>query len=507
MEFAFGIRPILFISLVFVSLGVSNETFTQPTLSISKLQGGRTLRFSRSESEGCSYTLSSSDKRKKVLQGKGILIAEGLPQESIATNLPRIRQGTKQSSNLFFVLTELCSELTTNSKAVAVRLKGKARGKSLRKFLSKISRTITESAPSIQLTRVFSDISFSAPVDLAHARDSRLFVVEQGGTISVFDSDTASTKRVFLDLTDVTAASGEMGLFSIAFHPSYASNGFFFVHYTDKNSSETVVERYQVDPSDENQALKASAVEFLRLSQPFANHNGGEMEFGPDGYLYLSLGDGGSGGDPLGNGQDRTTLLGSILRIDVDETSSGKQYSIPPSNPFFENTGGFREEIFAYGARNIWKFSFDAVTGTLWAADVGQGSREEVNTVTNGANLGWNITEGDLCFNPPTDCEMSGLTAPVLDYGRSDGKSITGGFVYRGSKIPGLVGYYVFADFLGGDSAGGVVWAFPITDSSPEKQTLDSRKLFISAFGQDFNNELYVLTFNDGAVYRIDPVD
>ncbi len=229
-----------------------------------------------------------------------------------------------------------------------------------------------------------------------------------------------------MDITNrVTSSGNEMGLLGLAFHPNFTNNGYFFVDYTASSPSRTVISRFKilndtVDTSDE--------LIILEVAQPYSNHNGGQIRFGPDGYLYIALGDGGAGGDPQNNGQDRSTLLGSILRINIDKTTSSTNYDIPTDNPFVNNTSGYKEEIFAYGLRNPWRFSFD--NSTLWAGDVGQNSIEEIDIVESGKNYGWNVMEGSNCYNTNT-CNDTDLVYPVYEYSHSFGFSITGGFVYR----------------------------------------------------------------------------
>jgi glucose/arabinose dehydrogenase len=251
-------------------------------------------------------------------------------------------------------------------------------------------------------------LSFSRPVDLQDPGDGsgRLFIVEQAGVILVFqNSPGASSAEVFLDIRPlVDNAGNEEGLLGLAFHPDYGDNGLFFVNYTASGPDCTVIARYRPDPRDTWRADPDSAQEILSFEQPFSNHNGGQLAFGPDGYLYIAVGDGGSGGDPLGHAQNRSTLLGSLLRIDVDSPSGGRPYGIPPDNPFAGNTQGWREEIFAYGLRNPWRFSFDPPTGRLWAADVGQNAYEKIDLIVSGGNYGWNLMEGNHCYLE-TNCD------------------------------------------------------------------------------------------------------
>ena len=285
----------------------------------------------------------------------------------------------------------------------------------------------------LRVEEPFPDLRFTRPVDFQIPGDGsgRIFVLEQAGIIKVFDnrSDTGSADT-FLDITDRVRDQGnEEGLLGLAFHPEFATNRYFFVDYTASDPRRTVVARYDVDPSNSDRALSESETVILEVAQPYGNHNGGQIVFGPDGYLYVTLGDGGSGGDPQDNGEDPSTLLGSILRIDVD---GGSPYAIPPDNPFAGNDEGYREEIYAYGLRNPWRISFDPPTGQLWAADVGQNLYEEVHIIEAGENYGWDVMEGLHCYEPDTGCDREGLILPVWEYSHDLGISITGGFVYRG---------------------------------------------------------------------------
>ena len=338
----------------------------------------------------------------------------------------------------------------------------------------------------------------SGPVFLTAPRqDARLFVVEQPGRIRVVENG-ALLPVPFLDITDRVSSGGERGLLSVAFHPSYAANGYLYVNYTDRGG-DTRIERFRVG-ADRNRADPASARLILQVAQPFANHNGGLVAFGPDGRLYVGMGDGGNGGDPLGHGQNRATLLGDILRIDVD---AGDPYAVPADNPFVGQAGA-RGEIWATGVRNPWRFAFDREAGLLYLADVGQNALEEVNVVpaaSAGLNFGWNVMEGSRCFSPAEGCSRTGLVVPVLEYGHSEGCSVTGGYVYRGSRIPALRGHYFYADYCQG-------WIRSFRHQGGE--ALDRREWALGdvgsvlSFGEDAAGELYVLSAN-GRVYRIDP--
>ncbi|HEU5322281.1 MAG TPA: PQQ-dependent sugar dehydrogenase, partial [Methylomirabilota bacterium] len=280
--------------------------------------------------------------------------------------------------------------------------------------------------------------AFSGPlyVTAPPADTARLFVVEKTGAIRIVRRDTLLA-RPFLDLTDSVSGGGEQGLLGLAFHPDYGVNRRFFVHYTDR-AGDTRLVRYQVS-SDPDSADYGSGVHLLFVDQPFANHNGGWIGFGPDGYLYMGLGDGGSGGDPQGNGQNLGTLLGKILRLDVD---GGTPYGIPPDNPFVDSAGA-RGEVWAYGLRNPWRASFDRLTGDLFIGDVGQGGWEEISVQpaasAGGENYGWNVMEGTHCYAAPT-CDATGLVAPVTEYATRDGCAVTGGYVYRGTAVPAIAG-------------------------------------------------------------------
>jgi glucose/arabinose dehydrogenase len=325
---------------------------------------------------------------------------------------------------------------------------------------------------------------FNRPLYLTHAGDGsgRLFVLEQDGVVQVIENgQTLATP--FLDIRSRVGSQGnEQGLLGLAFHPNYAENGIFYVDYTDLIGN-TVVARYSVS-GDQNRADPDSETIVLQVSQPYANHNGGDINFGPDGYLYISLGDGGSGGDPGGNGQNTNTLLGAILRIDVD---GGAPYAIPADNPFAG--GGGQPEIWVYGLRNPWRFSFDRQTGDFYIGDVGQNVWEEIDFLpagTGGVNFGWNYFEGNHAFvgNPP-----DGLAAvfPVAEYRHEGSCSVTGGYVYRGAQLPAWNGVYLYADFCSGEIFG----LLQGSDGQWQNQSLFGTGQQITSFGQDESGELY----------------
>lgn len=351
---------------------------------------------------------------------------------------------------------------------------------------------------SIGIQNAFPSLRFSRPLDLQSPSDGtdRIFIVEQGGTIKVFSNDeTTSESTNFLDIQNNTVSQDELGLLGLAFHPNYSANGLFYVTYTP-SADLAVVSRFQVSSSDPNTANADSETILLRIPQPFTNHNGGQLAFGPDSYLYIASGDGGSGGDPQGNAQNLTNLLGKILRIDVDRTENGLSYAIPADNPFLSSSSA-RHEIYAYGLRNPWRFSFDVQTNVLWAGDVGQNAIEEIDVIENGGNYGWNTLEGTECFGAET-CDNTGLIAPVFEYNQSaNDRSITGGYVYRGQTNTALQGLYIYGDFISGR-----IWGLSTNlVGSLTNQLLIESRLPISSFGTDTNNELYVCVF-DGSIYK-----
>lgn len=355
----------------------------------------------------------------------------------------------------------------------------------------------TTGAQGVRLQEVATGLE--RPVYLtAPAGDARLFVVEQPGRIRIIDNGRLQPAP-FLDIVAKVGSRGnEQGLLSVAFHPEYSSNGYFFVNYTD-TAGNTRVERYRVS-GDRNRADVGSARPVMSIEQPAGNHNGGHLLFGLDGMLYIPTGDGGRGGDPWGNAQNREVLLGKLLRIDVD---GGDPYAIPVSNPF-ATRAGVRPEIWATGLRNPWRIAFDRESGLLYVADVGQNSVEEVNVVQAsqpGLNYGWDVMEGTRCFEPSTGCDQSGLVRPVVEYGRSDGLSVTGGYVYRGSRVPAMRGHYFYADF-------GRQWVRSIRYENGqvvERKEWDVEPVrSVSSFGLDSQGELYLVSLT-GTVHRFEP--
>lgn len=343
------------------------------------------------------------------------------------------------------------------------------------------------------------------PLYLTHAFDERLFVVEQAGRIRIIENGQLLPEP-FLDLRDRVGSSGnEQGLLSLAFHPGYAQAGavgygVFYVNYTDFSGT-TTISRFSVDATDPNLADGTSEVILLTVDQPYGNHNGGLLKFGPDGFLYVGLGDGGSAGDPQDHGQSADTLLGSILRLDVSD--AGETYNIPQDNPFV-NDADRLDEIWAYGVRNPWRFSFDRLTGDLYMGDVGQGQWEEINfqpaSSPGGENYGWNIMEGSHCFASAT-CDETGLVLPVAEYGHNQGCSVTGGYVYRGADFPEMTGNYFFADYCSG-----IIWRlYPDGSSGWDMALVLESDIALTSFGEDMNGEIYALDRGNGAVFRLIP--
>ena len=360
----------------------------------------------------------------------------------------------------------------------------------------------TGTAPlAMKIVNAYPKLTFSAPVEYTHANDgtNRVFVVEQAGRIRVFDNnENASSAGTYLDIRSKVAYGGEMGLLGLAFHPRFKDNGFFYVNYTKDNPRETIVSRFKASSASASAVEPGSEVILFRFNQPYSNHNGGKILFGPDGFLYVATGDGGSGGDPQDNGQDRGSWLGKVLRVDVNSTEKGN-YGIPADNPFKGNKDGLREEVFAYGLRNPWRISFDD-KGQLWAGDVGQNKIEEVDIITNGGNYGWRVKEGQAAFNSSAKGDAGNAIDPIWQYTHDNGDiSITGGLVYRGQANPALRGKYVYADF-----ASGRVWALTQNGTkAAANQEVVTQAGSISAFGEDQKNEMYLCDLGSGKILKL----
>ena len=348
---------------------------------------------------------------------------------------------------------------------------------------------------------------FILPLSIKNAGDSRLFVVERTGAIKILNDDGSVNSTPFLDINakviDPGGANNEGGLLGMVFHPDYAVNGYFYVNYVDNNSN-TVIERYSVNPTDANLADPSSDFVILTFPQPFGNHNGGDLAFGPDGYLYIGTGDGGDMGDPSGNGQSLNTLLGKMLRIDVD---GGSPYAIPTSNPYYnDGDPNTFDEIWAIGLRNPYRYTFDSLTDELWIADVGETVSEEIDLIAPthpGPNFGWRCYEGNSEFNTTGCTAPSNITFPVAEYLHASNPtqicSIIGGYRYRGSDFPGLYGVYIFTDYcsqrLGTLEFDGLNWNLNFSNT-----TVTSG---IGGFGEDINGEVYAASLFTGTVYRV----
>jgi glucose/arabinose dehydrogenase len=365
------------------------------------------------------------------------------------------------------------------------------------KYLVIICLFITGIITSQEVDITLFASGFVNPVNIQNAGDERLFVVEQNGRIKILNPDGTINANNFLDITSIVSSGGERGLLGLAFHPDYANNGFFYLNYTD-NSGDTQVSRFSVDADDPNLADPESELQLINIFQPYTNHNGGCIEFGPDGYLYIGMGDGGSGGDPNNYAQNLMELLGKMLRIDVDNPDGGNNYGIPDSNPYVGDPDAL-DEIWASGVRNPWKFAFDSQTGDIWIADVGQNSLEEINhelSTLSGLNYGWRCYEGNDPYNTSGCPDPSELTFPVAQYSHSGGNcSITGGYVYRGTVYSDIQGLYLFAD-LCSSMIGTVDQDGNMIDHGNFSGTWTS-------FGEDVNSELYIAD-HGGSIYKIE---
>jgi glucose/arabinose dehydrogenase len=372
-------------------------------------------------------------------------------------------------------------------------------------------------AQSFLLQPAYPSLStiFQYPIELKSVPDTsnRMFVAEKHGKIyTISPGSLPITAKLFINLSSIVSQagiSGETGLLGLAFHPNYANNGYFYVNYTNSlsGSLKSYISRFQVSQNNPDSALFSSKFDILNLSQPYSNHNGGCLNFGLDGYLYCAFGDGGSGGDPQGYGQNKATLLGKILRINVDSAATPLNYSIPINNPFYGNALGYRQEIYSYGLRNTWKFSLDSLSGKMWGGDVGQNAYEEIDIFESGSNYGWNVMEGLHCY-AATTCDTTNKRKPVWEYPQgSNNYSVTGGYVYRGSLMPTLYGKYIYGDYVSGR-----IWALNYDGINPttnaiviDRPTVTSQQKTISAFGIDRQNNIYVISYGEGKIYKIVP--
>ena len=368
-----------------------------------------------------------------------------------------------------------------------------------------VAADVKDTPLPVEAERAFPKLKFDLPLFLTHAGDGtkRAFVLAQKGQVHVFpNNQNVAETKIFLDISDHTVykdSENEQGLLGIAFHPKYKENGWFFVYYstTDKPLT-TVISRFRVSADDPDRADPKSEEEIFRLQHPFWNHKGGTIAFGPDGFLYVGLGDGGAAADPFGNGQNLGTLLGKILRIDVDRRDAGLKYAIPKDNPFVGRKDA-RGEIWAWGIRNIWRLAFDRPTETLWAADVGQDLWEEINIITRGGNYGWNLREGKHRFGGKGVGPRADLIEPIWEYHHDVGKSITGGLVYRGKRVSELVGKYLYADYVTGK-----VWALDYDHKAKKvvaNYSITAPNLPVMSFGEDDAGEVYFAS-RTGEFYR-----
>ena len=385
-------------------------------------------------------------------------------------------------------------------------------------FVAMIFSTLAVSAADlgVSIESAFPNLRIARPIVITHAGDgsNRIFVASQLGSVHVFDKNSeVEEAAVFFDHEEQVTykdKENEEGLLGFAMHPNYKENGEFFLFYTTAGAEHTsVVSRFRVSKDNPNKADSTYEEELIRIPQPFWNHNGGTLAFGPAGYLYIALGDGGKGGDPLKNGQNLSTLNGSILRIDVDNKDEGKNYAVPKSNPFVKAKGA-KPEIYAYGFRNVWRLSFDRVTGTFYAADVGQKLWEEINIVKRGGNYGWNLREGNHPYVTESGEKGSGprpnLIDPIFEYDHETGKSITGGVVYRGQAAPSLNGMYVYADYVSGR-----IWALEhdyksgkvIANHEIPNKSAAGENIPIITFGEDQDGEVYFTTqLRGGEIFK-----
>ncbi len=355
--------------------------------------------------------------------------------------------------------------------------------------------TTAQVYPQVNFVNAFQNLSFSLPLFLTHSGDgtNRIFVVQQRGLIRVFPNDSMTTNvQTFLDLTNKASQLGnERGLLGLTFHPNYSTNRFFYVNYTRISDGATIVSRFTTQSGNPNKADSLSELIMLTIAQPYTNHNGGMVMFGQDGFLYIGMGDGGSSGDPQDYAQNLNSLLGKILRININTPSGGNNYSIPPSNPY--SGGGGAPEIFSVGWRNPWRFSQDPVTGTIYCGDVGQNAWEEIDTIAVGKNYGWRCYEGFAPFNTAGCGPISNYTFPIAVYQNIGSDiSVTGGYVYRGSRVPWLVGRYIYADY-----GSRKVWKLLLSGGIVSENTLiGNAPQVVPSFGVDQNNELYIVGSN-----------
>jgi glucose/arabinose dehydrogenase len=362
------------------------------------------------------------------------------------------------------------------------------------------------SEPTISLVNAFPSLNFTRPLIARQApgNPNRWYIVEQRGRVFYFDNaESTSTKEEFLNITARVRGyddpgggyKEEQGLLGFAFDPAFETNGYFYVNYTGNGTTgTTIISRFSSNPGATEGDSDSEEI-LMEIDQPYSNHNGGHIEFGPDGFLYIGMGDGGSGGDPYGHGQNTNTLLGAILRIGVSGESS---YTIPNDNPFVGSSGA--DEIYAYGLRNPWRFHFDREDGTLWAGDVGQDQFEEIDIITSGGNYGWNVREGEHCYES-SNCDSEGMIDPVAEYNHSQGYSVTGGYVYRGTQLTSLSGKYLYADY-----GSGHIWTLTDNGDSPgytSDMLLPDTGKSIASFVEDSEGEIYIVSLYTGEFLKL----
>ena len=492
----------VFVVGIFV-LTCVNTSFAKPRkLKLSAWQDiGESLSYRNTDKgRACFRDTNSKIQSALVLSSVSVLHTRGKGKGlRIGLRLLRkIRARIKNESNSI-------SLARNNSKAMR-QIRRHLSIKACKKHLNQEnpSPTPDPELPTFTVNREFQNLRFDTPVDglVYPSNRDRMLIVEKSGIIRSFDTSSEPIlSSIMLDIRTPVYDSGEAGLLGIDFDPDYPNKPYIYAYYIAESPLRTVVSRFTVTESGGiPTADSGSELEIISFSQPFENHNGGQIRFGSDGYLYIAVGDGGSANDPMGHGQDLTTLLGTFLRLDVSNSSNMTPYTIPGGNPFVGNSDGYREEIFAYGLRNPWRFSVDPLTGSIITGDVGQGEIEEVDIITNGGNYGWKIKEGDQCFQAET-CDSTGLIDPIHQYNHDNGdRSITGGFVYHGTKHSSLRGAYIFADFVSGK-----IWAIfnPYNNETRSVSLLIDSDLLISAFVEDSDREILILGF-DGSIYSLD---
>lgn len=497
----------------FAGLFAVNTAFSLPTKVILKpklIKKTKNFEFkvrSDSSMEGCSVALYGSERRAKLRTQKKTALGTAVGYDGVvtflSTNVGLLKKGKRPSARVFFqaVLTCEVGETSETVLSKVARYRSRSRkGSSPSKWFANLQKNSLSLAA--QLTPVFEGFTAPRAVQLSFDLGGRAYLAEQGGKVySFLYSSASAVPNVFLDIQDkIEGENLEMGLIGFALHPNFTSNGFAFVMYNEKGTGANTISRFTLSQNGSHTLDVSSEVVLFQLNQSLSgNHFGGQILFGPDGYLYASFGDGGPQEDPNGNGQNPTNFYGTVIRIDPDRTDGDKNYSLPSDNPFLNNSDGILPEIFAYGFRNPWRFSFDRESGALWLGDVGQVTREEVNVVQAGGNYGWNSMEGKLCFPASKECDPSQFSLPIHDYPRSQGVSVTGGFVYRGAAQSLLDGWYVYCDFLTG-----TFWALKEEGERLYNIELLDTEFYPVTFGEDPEGELYVVDYLSGGVFKIE---